>query len=103
MKRIIHAGRTYIVSNRYADELVGYLAEQVRIDKQRPEFFGFHYYREDAQMAITIDAQVRISPTDPIVVESTDAHSSWDEPDGTADELYYLTAWKGDEHMYQGE
>lgn len=104
MKRIDYGRDSYLVSDRYATELVGHLSNRFKHGDLAPAFYTIHHYAAGAHVAVTRHAEVLIVPNVPLVVSGAgDYYDAWDEPDDTEFELYYLTSWKGEEHSYKGE
>lgn len=104
MKRIKYDGESYLVSDRYASALVGHLDDRYRKGDVAPGFYTFHYYVLGTALAQTFHAEVGIVPTVPLVItEAGDYYAAWDEPEGTADELYFLTRWKGEAAAFRGD
>lgn len=71
MKRIDYYGRSFTVSDRYAEALVGYVSHLAESGRPFGEFFAMRCYTTDPTVAI--DVTVQIVAGVPVLVYPADA------------------------------
>ena len=90
MKRIDYADHKFIVSDRYADGFFDYLAHILDEATPSPRFIRIPCYLPGGNRSTVV--RIRLNPYDALFIYDDEAHEQWDDPEGTDDELIYLTA-----------